>query len=56
MAAWIIGVGVFYASTIAYLGFETWRAPLVDDYGNVLQPGNTLRATLQTMRLRNLGS
>jgi hypothetical protein len=56
MTTWMVGVAIFYALTIAYLGFEMWRAPLVDDYGNVLQPGNTLRATLQTMRLRNLGS
>jgi hypothetical protein len=43
-AAWIIGVAVFYAFTIAYVGFEMWRAPLVDDDdGNVIRQGNLAR-------------
>jgi hypothetical protein len=53
MTAWIIGVAIFYVLAIAYLGFEMWRAPLVDENGNVL-PEDTAQKVLHTMRLRQL--
>jgi hypothetical protein len=36
MTAWIIGFALFYTLAIAYLGFEMWRALLVDHNGNVV--------------------
>jgi hypothetical protein len=32
----------FYAANIAWLGFECWRAPLVDEDFNTIQEGKTL--------------
>ena len=52
MTAWIVGVAIFYTFAMAYLGFEMWRAPLVDDKGNVLPDDNT--AQFHTMRLRRV--
>ena len=48
----ITTLAVFYALAIAYLGFEMWRAPLVDDYGNVLQEGNSLQNLFAILQLR----
>jgi hypothetical protein len=37
MAIWIVsGVATFYALIIIWLGFELWRAPLVDEQGRNL--------------------
>jgi hypothetical protein len=37
MAIWIVsGVAAFYALIIIWLGFELWRAPLVDEQGHIL--------------------
>jgi hypothetical protein len=54
MTAWIIGIAVFYTFAIAYLGYEMWRAPLVDENGNVLSDDSTALKALHTTRLRQL--
>jgi hypothetical protein len=36
---WIIALAVIYVPTITYIGFELWRAPLVDENGNVISDG-----------------
>jgi hypothetical protein len=51
MTTSIIGVAIFYALAIAYIGFEMWRAPLVDDNGNVLSQNNTLQEALYITRI-----
>ena len=48
----IATIAVFYALAIAYLGFEMWRAPLVDEQGNVLHEGNSLGDLLAVVQLR----
>jgi hypothetical protein len=33
---WIIALTVIYVPMIAFIAFELWRAPLVDDDGNIV--------------------
>jgi hypothetical protein len=34
---WIIALAVIYVPMITYIGFELWRAPLIDENGNVIR-------------------
>jgi len=43
MSILIGSVSAFYAVNIAWLSFECWRAPLVDDNFNIIQEGKTFR-------------
>jgi hypothetical protein len=54
MTAWIIDFAVFYALVIAYLGFEMWRALLVDHNGNVVPANDAAQEACHTMRRSQL--
>lgn len=45
---WIIALAVIYVPMIAYIAYELWRAPLVDDYGNIISEPTVDHSLKQT--------
>jgi hypothetical protein len=56
MPLWITAIAAFYAIIVAYLAYEMWRAPLVNDAGRILEEGKTLHSAWHVFRLRVHGS
>jgi hypothetical protein len=53
MNIWILGgMAAFYAMPIVQLAYEIWRAPLVDDEGQIIEERSTLRSVLNGFRFR----
>jgi hypothetical protein len=52
---WVIALAVIYVPMIAYIAFELWRAPLVDDKGSFISEPTTDRFSSKQTRLNLLG-
>jgi hypothetical protein len=52
---WVTALAVIYMPMIAYIAFELWRAPLVDDNGNVISESTTDRFAIKQTRLKPFG-
>jgi hypothetical protein len=52
---WGIGLAAVYVPMIAYIAFELWRAPLVDDNGNAISGPTTDRFSIKQTGLKPFG-
>ena len=47
-------VGLIIFIIIVWMGYELWRAPLMDDNGNILKEGNKLSDLFKKQHMKKL--